>query len=101
MRICYNVNGACVTLLTSGIYKHMKRAATICLRDKATIALFFSTLSNFYFDLRPPRQTHGTDPRARQRSENPTPGATRMCKSPGVARGGWSGLELADTLFWA
>ena len=27
----------------------------------------------------------------------PTPGATRMCESPGVARGGWSGLELTDT----
>ena len=40
---------------------------------------------------------------ARQRSENPTPGATRMCESPGVAGGGggggegWSGLELTDT----
>ena len=38
-------------------------------------------------------------PRARQRSANSTPGATRMCESPGVARGvGWSGLELTDTL---
>ena len=58
----------------------------------------FSKLSDFYFDLRlsppppPPR-------RARQRRENPTPGATRMCESPGVARrGGWSVLELTDTL---
>ena len=34
----------------------------------------------------------------KDRSENPTPGATRMCESPGVARGVWSGLELTDTL---
>ena len=31
-------------------------------------------------------------------SENPTRGATRMCESPWFARGGWSGLELTDTL---
>ena len=58
---------------------------------------FFSKLSNFYFDLRPPR----ADPQARQRSENPTPGATTICESPGLARGGgggWSGLGLTDTL---
>ena len=30
-----------------------------CLRDKAKIVLFFSKLSNFYFDLRPPEQTPG------------------------------------------
>ena len=62
-------------LLTSSIYKHMKRAAT-----QFTL---FSKLSNFYFGLRHPR----ANPQARQRSENPTPGATRMCESPGVARG--------------
>ena len=50
------------------------------LNDKAKIALL-SKLSNFYFDLRPPRQTPG------QGSENPTPGATRICKSPGSPRG--------------
>ena len=72
-----------------------KELLPISLRDKAKIALF-SKLSNFYFDLRPP----GADPRAKQRSENPTPGATRMCESPRVARGGgWSGLELTDTLY--
>ena len=61
-----------------------------CLRDKAIISLFFSKLSDFYFDLRPPRanprQTHGQD-----KSENPTPGATRMCESAVVARGGEGG----------
>ena len=65
-------------LLTSSIYKHIKELLLSCLRDKAKIA-HFSKLSNFYFGLR--------HPQARQRSENPTPGATRMCKSPGVARG--------------
>ena len=72
----------------------MKRAPTHLFKRQSENRGFVSKLSNFYFDLRPP----GADPRARQRSENPTPGATRMCESPGVARGGWSGLELADTL---
>ena len=86
LRICYSINGAQVTLLTSGIYKQRKRAATHLFKRQSKIALF-SKLSNFYFDLRPPGQTPGTDLRATQRSENPTPGATRMCESPGVARG--------------
>ena len=60
----------------------MKELLPICLRDKGKIALF-SKLSNFYFDLRPPQ----ADPWAKQRSENPTPGATRMCKCPGVSQG--------------
>ena len=63
----------------------MKRAATYCLRDKAKIA-FFSKLSNFYFDLRPPAwKTPGQTPR-----EN--------VRIPGGSPGGWSGLELTDTL---
>ena len=65
-----------------------------CLRDKAKIALF-SKLSNFYFGLRHP----WANPQARQRSENPTPGATRMCESPGVARGvgqAWNCLSKAN-----
>ena len=32
-----------------------------------------------------------------KKSKNPTPGTTKMCEPPGVARGGWSGLELTDT----
>ena len=63
----------------------MKRAATR-LRDKATFA-YFSKLSNIYFDSRPTGANH----RAIQRSENPMRGATRMCESPGVARGGGVG----------
>ena len=58
----------------------MKRAATQLFKRQSKNRAFF----HFYFDLRPPR----ADPRARQRSENPSPGATRMCESPGVARGG-------------
>ena len=91
LRICYSVNGAQVTLLSSGIYKHMKRAG-----KRAATHLFkrqnenHTKLSNFYFDLRPP----GADPRARQRSENPTPGATEMCESPRVARGGMVRLGI-------
>ena len=40
----------------------MKRAAIICLRDKAKIALF-SKLSNLFFDLRPPGQNRGAKTR--------------------------------------
>ena len=76
----------------------MKSAATQLFKRQSK-NLAFSKFSNFYFDLRPPGANPQTDPRAGQRSENPIPGATRMCKSPGVAREGWSGLELTDTLF--
>ena len=51
-----------------------------------------------YFDLRPPWANPRADPLAKQRSENPTPGTTKMCESPGVVWGRWSGLELTDTL---
>ena len=56
----------------------MKRAAIQLFKRQIKNRAFFSTLSNFYFDLRSP-------PRAKQRSENPTPGAIKMCESPGVA----------------
>ena len=75
----------------------MKSAATYLFKKQSKIRAYFSKLSNFYFASRPPRANSLADPRARQRSENPTPGAIRMCESPGVA-GGWSGLELTDTL---
>ena len=53
LSICYSVNGAQVTLLTSGIYKHMKRAATHLFKRQSESHAFVSKLSNFYFDLRP------------------------------------------------
>ena len=65
----------------------MKRAAThLFSKNRGS----FSKLSNFYFDLRPP----GADPRASQRSQNPTPGATRMCESLVVAPGGMVRLGI-------
>ena len=63
----------------------MKNAATHLLKGHSKNRAF-SKLSNFYFDLRLPALA---DPRERQVSESSTPGATRMCESPG---GGWSGL---------
>ena len=62
----------------------------ICLRDKVK-SRFFQLLLIF--------KTPRADPRTRQRSENPTPGTTRMCESPVGSRGRWLGLELTDTLF--
>ena len=68
----------------------MKRAATQLFKRQSKNRAFFKII-----ELLLRCKTH----RARQRSENPTPGATRMCESPEVARGGGrSGLELTDTL---
>ena len=58
-----------------------------CLRDKAKIAPFFKIIELLLWfkagDL--------ADPRARQRSKNTTPGATKMCESPGSLGGGGGG----------
>ena len=62
LRSCYSANGAQVTLLTSGIYKHMKRAATHLFKRQSENRVFFSKLSNFYFDLRPPGKTEERKP---------------------------------------
>ena len=61
-----------------------------CLRDKAKIALFQN-----YFDLRPPNgQTAGQN-----RGEKTRPLGQLKCANPrGSPGGGWSGLELTDTL---
>ena len=73
-------------MLTSSIYKHMKRAATHLFKRQSKNRAF-KKISNFYFKTPPPRgQIPGQD-----RSENPTPGATGMCESPGVAGGGGDG----------
>ena len=74
----------------------MKRAAAHLFKRQSKNRTF-SKLSNFYVGLRSP----GADPRARQRSENPTPGATRMWESPRVFRGdgqAWNWLILCS--YW-
>ena len=53
----------------------------------------FSKLSNFYFDLRPLEQTPGQD-----RGAKPRPQGQLECANPRGSSGGWSGLELTDTL---
>ena len=68
----------------------MKRAATQLFKRQSENRAFFSKLSNFYFDLKPPE----ADPRARQRSENPTPGATRIANRGGHPRGGMVRLGI-------
>ena len=96
--ICYSVNRSQVTLLTSDIYKHMKRAATHLFKRQSKNRAFFSKLSNFYFDLRSlPGQISGQDRGAKSRPQ----GQLECCQSPGVfwwGGGGWSGLELTDTV---
>ena len=69
----------------------MKRAATQLFKRQSRNRAIFFKLSNFCFDLRPPGKPPG-----KRGGENPTPGATGMCETPGVP-GGWSGLELTDT----
>ena len=48
----------------------MKRAATQLLKQKS---LFFSKLSNFYFDLRPPGQDRGAKTRPQEQLECANP----------------------------
>ena len=48
----------------------------------------FSTLSNFYFDFRPPGQDRGAKTRPQKEIE---------CANPQGSPGGWSGLELTHT----
>ena len=47
LRICYSVNGAKVTLLTSSIYKHMKRAATQLFKRQSKNRGFFQNYRIF------------------------------------------------------
>ena len=69
----------------------MKRAAAHLLPK---IALLFSKLSKFFFDLRPPGgQTSGQDIGAKTR-----PQGQLECANPRGSPGGWSGFELTDAL---
>ena len=70
----------------------MKRAATQLFKRQSKNLAFFKIMELLLWF-----ETSRGKPPGKKRSENPTPGATRMCESPGVARGGWSGLELTDT----
>ena len=47
----------------------MKRAATHLFNRQSENCAFFSKLSNFYFDLRPPGQTPGQDRGAKTRPQ--------------------------------
>ena len=57
----------------------MKRAATQLFKRQSKNHAFLQNYRTF---------TLMQDPQARQRSENPTTGATRMCESPGSPGGG-------------
>ena len=72
----------------------MKRAAIHLFKRlaKQKSRFFFSKLSNFYFDLRPPGKTSGQDGGAKTR-----PQGQLECANPRRSPGGWSGLELTDT----
>ena len=64
----------------------MKKAATHLFKGQSENRAFFQNYRTFTL-IEDPRE----DSRARQRSENPTPGATIMCESPGVAGRGEGG----------
>ena len=65
----------------------MKRAATQLFKRQSKNRAFFQNYRIFILS-KTPLANPRADPRERQRSKNPTPGATRMCESPGVERGG-------------
>ena len=67
----------------------MKKAATHLFKWHCKNRAFFKIIE-FLFRFKTPQ----ADPRARQASENPTPGATKMCESPGVAGGGMVRLGI-------
>ena len=69
----------------------MKRTATHLFKRQSKNRAFFQNYRTFTL-IQDPGTTPRADPRARQRSENPTPWATRMCESPGVARGSPGGM---------
>ena len=71
----------------------MKRAATQLFKRQTKNRAFFQNYRAFTL-IKDPRAIPQADPRARQRSENPTPGATKMCESPRVARGGMARLGI-------
>ena len=73
-----------MTLLTSSIYKNMKRA--ICLRDKAKVALFFKIIELLLL-FKTPR----ADPRERQRSETRPQGQLECANPRGSPWGGGDG----------
>ena len=65
-------------MLTSSVYKHMKRAATRLFQIQSKNRAFFK-LSNFYFDLRPPWQTLRQDRGAKTRPQ----GQLKYANPPG------------------
>ena len=74
----------------------MKRAATHLFKRQSKNHAFFEVIELLLLF----KTFAGEDPRARQRSENLTPGATRMLQIArgGGGGGGWSGFELTDPL---
>ena len=77
----------------------MKRAATHLFKTQSKNRAFFFKIIELLLCLRPPPPGKPwADPRAIQRSENRTPGVTRMCESPGVARGEM--VRCTFQIFW-
>ena len=69
----------------------MKRAATRLFKRQSKNSAFFQNYRTFTL-IQDPQANSQADPQARQRSENPAPGATEMCESPRVAGGGGGGV---------
>ena len=67
----------------------MKRAATQLLKRQSKNRTFFSKLSNFYFDLRPPGQTPGQD-----RGAKTLPQEQLECANPRRLPGGEGVVRL-------
>ena len=77
----------------------MKRAATHLFKRQSKNRAFFSKLSNFYFDVRPPGGGGGQSP-GQDRGAKTRPQGQLECANPRGSPGGRSGLELTDALEW-
>ena len=66
----------------------MKRAATQLFKRQSKNRVFFSKLSNFNFDLRPPGANPQPDPRGQDRGAKTRPQEQLECVNPWESTGG-------------
>ena len=64
----------------------MKRAATLLFKRQSKNRAFFKIIE-LLLRFKTPGQTPRQTPGKTEERTDPTPGATRMCESPGVVRG--------------
>ena len=96
LRICYSVNGALVTLLTSGIYEHLKRAATHLFNRQSENHAFFKIIE-FLLWFKTPWGRPLDRPPGKTEERKPDPMGNYNVRIPGGRPEEWSGLKLTST----